>query len=528
MSFVDHEKKTTSNANVKNGAAPDNPASSQVSQVTDSPQRHLLKSWKLRWGLVAIAATCLVVIGTVALTRRQDANAREAANETSQAITRPIRVGVSRVDSIQPPKLATRFRGVVEARRQSNLAFRRSGRVAKVMVDEGDQVDAGATIAELDTSDLDAESDLAKTDLRIEQARYDEAVSGPRRQTIQAAEARVDQLRAQLLASKNRLNRRETLVRSRATSVEEYQDEKLLADQLAASVEEAESQLRELQEGTRAEQVSAARARVAKSEASIRVIAVRRDDSRIVAPFDCTIARRFADEGTIAGPDQTIVSIFERPPLEARFGLPAEEAVALTIGQTVSVSLGKNSGTAGVIPTLENIQRQSGTHRAKVVRMQPGLDPVTRTREVVVQFESDQPFVIGQSATLWLPKTGLEGQNHAAQKERPHGEHAATFWIPSDALVRGVRGLWALYVAAPAGETRDAGALAEQHNFTACVALHDAKVLQTAGPLSKVSANVNSRDWIVIEGVQRVGPGVEIVAVSKWPNPRRRVGESQP
>lgn len=65
--------------------------------------------------------------------------------------------------------------GVVEARSRAELAFEVSGRVVIVDVDEGDRVEAGARIAELDLDDLTRELELARATLRSARARAREA-----------------------------------------------------------------------------------------------------------------------------------------------------------------------------------------------------------------------------------------------------------------------------------------------------------------------------------------------------------------
>lgn len=408
------------------------------------------------------------------------------------------------------PDLAKRFRGVVDPRRQSDLAFRRSGRVSSIEVDAGDVAEAGDVLATLDTADLEARKQSADSELEIAQAQYDEALSGPRKQTIKAAEARVEQLQAQLSASTQRLDRRKNLFRAGAASVEEYQDERLLVKQLSASVGEAQSQLRELLEGTRSEQILAARAKVSMAKASRQMIDVELSDSRIVAPYDCVISQRMIDEGTIAGPNQTVISILEKPPLEARFGLPSTAAGMLRTGHEIWVSAGAGTNSNADSVTMEDVGQLDSTFKATIVRMQPGVDPVTRTREVVVAFATDNVSLVGQPATLWLPWSTLQINAAKTMEDVSSDSMPRTFWVPSDALVRGVRGLWAVYVAVP-DQASDAKLEPSGPAVEASVQTRDAKVIQTAGPMTQVSARVSDSDWIVTGGTHRVGPGVLVL-----------------
>jgi HlyD family secretion protein len=248
--------------------------------------------------------------------------------------------------------------------------------------------------------------------------------------------------------------------------------------------------LEELLAGTRNEQVKAARARVSMARAAAELTKVQLRDSQIKAPFDCVVGERLVDEGTIVGPNQIVVSILEKPPLEASFGVPADAAERLRIGQTANLSIGKNSLDQ---PTIVG----------RVVRLQPKVDSITRTREVVVEFDTEEISLIGQSATLWLDRETPTNEVTSGASTR--------FWIPSEALVRNVRGLWGLYVAKT--NRSDAADVVESgQEIDAIVGLTDAKIIQTAGLMSLVEAYVEPSCLVVADGTHRVGPNVKIIA----------------
>ena len=462
---------------------------------------------KLRRGVVLILLLLPVVLSVAIYAGVQAAAKSRTGQVNAPMELSRVRVGVTKVGTIASPELLIRFRGVVAPRRESSLSFRRSGPVQNVFVDSGDHLKAGAMIAELDIADLIAQAELADSELEMAVAQFDEAIVGPRKQTIQAAEARVDQLQAQLNASSSRLKRRQQLFAANAVSAEELEDEKQLVRQLNAGSAEAESQLRELLEGTRSEQVKAAKARVDMAKASRRLIDVQQQDSRILAPFDCVIGKRLIDEGTIASPNQAIVTIIEQPPLEAVFGVPAPAASSMKIGEMVLISIGKDADSASEMSSLDCVRSRANGVSAKVVRMQPNVDAVTRTREVVVRFETQEISLVGQPATLWLSWLKL-------QSDGPTLANASReLWVPSDALVRSVRGLWAIYVLSESKVEPSVEFPNADSELNGKVELYDAKILQTAGPMTKISANVRDTAFIITEGTHRVGPGVEVIGV---------------
>ena len=69
----------------------------------------------------------------------------------------PIVVAVAPAELQSQYTVTREFVGVVEARRESEVGFELGGEVARVLVDEGTFVEAGAVIARLDTKILRAE-----------------------------------------------------------------------------------------------------------------------------------------------------------------------------------------------------------------------------------------------------------------------------------------------------------------------------------------------------------------------------------
>ncbi|MCA9358797.1 efflux RND transporter periplasmic adaptor subunit [Candidatus Kaiserbacteria bacterium] len=68
--------------------------------------------------------------------------------------------------------------GFVEAAREVSLAFERGGRVEKVLVKEGDFVEEGTVLVELDKSELFVELGAAHARLRAEESRLEELLAG--------------------------------------------------------------------------------------------------------------------------------------------------------------------------------------------------------------------------------------------------------------------------------------------------------------------------------------------------------------
>ncbi|MFG0289970.1 MAG: biotin/lipoyl-binding protein [Rhodopirellula sp. JB044] len=490
-----------------------------------------------------------------------------------------VNVSVIRAGDVSAPLLFESYRGEVRAKRSSWLSMRRSGRLHEILVHEGDAVAEGDVLARLGTSDLDVREMMADADVAAASASLAEAIAGPREQTKRAASARVRQLESQLQSAEKRLSRQEQLSRRSAGTEQELDDAKFAVDEMRATLASRKAELEELEDGTRAEQVAFARARLESAKASRRQVDVDRDDSQIVAPYSGVIAIRRYDEGEMIGPNQGVLQILEVEPVEARFGVPPEVCRGWKKGARfwVGVNPPKEippSATPASNPArtlgpstrhqqhaghrlasnqqLTNVDRDpaeaikerpetqwsrtesvvsnrhAGYYCGEVVRMQPQVDDVTRTRGVDVELSridtggrmhrlSSDALHIGQTATLWVPSVGDEWDASSRQQSL-----SDPFWVPTDSLVRGVRGLWSVYVAVPEecerkdkpGEPKHDEALTGNQDVEgyseAIVQRREVQVLRTAGSLTLVHGMLSPGEWIVAEGVGQIGPGVAV------------------
>jgi len=89
------------------------------------------------------------------------------------------------------PSTVVRATGEVIPKTYTTLSFPITGRIAELMVEEGDVVEEGDILAQLDTTDLDTSVAEAEAGLTVAKARLAEAEAGPREEEIQEARDQV-------------------------------------------------------------------------------------------------------------------------------------------------------------------------------------------------------------------------------------------------------------------------------------------------------------------------------------------------
>jgi len=187
---------------------------------------------------------------------------------------------------------------------EAEVSFKIPGRVEARLVDEGEIVQAGQTVARLDSADLGEELALRKAEgaaaraalaellagSRSEeiaeaqaavgqaQARLDEMLAGSRSQEIAAARAAVERAKAETERARADAERYAGLYKKEIVSAQQDDAARTAYETARARQREAEEQLKLVEEGPRQEQI--AQARAALAQARERFVLVKKGPRR--------------------------------------------------------------------------------------------------------------------------------------------------------------------------------------------------------------------------------------------------------
>ncbi len=254
--------------------------------------------------------------------------------------------------------------GTLEARFKSTVSPKISGRIEKVLVDQGDRVTAGQMLIQLD--DLDLQQQVA-----IAEANVESALAAIER--LKADKIRTDAIYVQARKSHARV-----------------QD---LVKQNVATQDEAD---------TATESLSVAAADVARSEAAIiegqkSLIAAEKNleyhrakllDTHIKAPFDGLIVRRNREPGDVVVPGSSVLTLISTDELWISAWVDETEMAKVKQGQQAHVQFRSEA---------------SKTFPGKVIRLGRETDRETREFIVDVQvLELPANWAVGQRAEVFI------------------------------------------------------------------------------------------------------------------------------
>jgi HlyD family secretion protein len=283
--------------------------------------------------------------------------------------------------------------------REVDLAFRVSGRIARIDVEEGQKVAAGQALAALDTASLEAR--IGEAAAKVEEARAQllRARNGNRSQDVGQARARVAAAQAAARAAEEQYRRRATLVGPGAISRAVWEQTVAERSRTRAQLAEAQQALSLVRTGSRPEDVAAAGARLRAAEAARVSAATDLRDTRLTAPLDAVVETRAQEPGAIVQAGQTVLTLAMNRPLRIRAYVSEPDLSRIAPGMGVEVTADGNPrtyrGTIGWIsPKAEFTPRSVETENLRT-------DLVYRLRILVA--DPDDALRQGQPVTVRIP-----------------------------------------------------------------------------------------------------------------------------
>jgi HlyD family secretion protein len=267
------------------------------------------------------------------------------------------------------PSVATAEGKVIPAR-EAALAFRSGGRVAELLVQNGDIVEAGAILVRLESAELEATVAQAEAAVALAQAQLDQLLAGARPEQIAAAEAQYNAAQAAL---EQAIVQREQAARTAPfTTLAQAESELSEAQDQQAELQTAYDQL--IEEGNTSEvtlaqlrsSLAAANDAVAVAQARVDQLkaGVSADTLRIYgSALSAAVYQRDAAKANLdllkAGPTQAQVSAAQAQLTQAQAKLDAVQAqlaqtelVAPFAGTVVSLNLEVGEVAAPGAPVL--------------------------------------------------------------------------------------------------------------------------------------------------------------------------------
>ena len=254
--------------------------------------------------------------------------------------------------------------GTLEARVETTVSPKISGRIAEILVDQGDRVKINTVLVRLDDEELRQQVAIAQANVEAAQAAIVRLKSDKVRTIAVAEQARKSHARIEALSAKNAITQDEM---DKAT-------ESLAISQ--ADVSRAEAAITEAQN------------ELVAAEKTLEYHRARLADTEVKAPFEGLIVKRHRDPGDVVVPGSAILTLISTDELWISAWVDETEMAKLSTDQT-----------ARVVFRSEPDRSYSG----KVVRL--GREADRETREFIVDvrvLELPENWAVGQRAESFI------------------------------------------------------------------------------------------------------------------------------
>lgn len=281
---------------------------------------------------IAAFAVALILCGSVACTVHADnsSQAPPARNEVASAQSGP---PAPAADSSYYETT-----GPIVVENQLDVAAQRDGMITEIARDTGSSVHKGDVLARLDDRQLLADREAAA-------------------QKLESIAADVSNWESELKVLQADLARSQKMWEAHIISKEVYEH-----TQYNAVADEYE--------------LAKERKNYLSQQATLQALDLELQKTRITAPFDGVVARRYIRSGQRIGAGDRLFWVTAVAPLRVRFTLPERFVTKARSGDAVSVS--------SLLP-------QSSRHTAKIIQVSPVVDPASDTIEILAEIAGSAP-----------------------------------------------------------------------------------------------------------------------------------------
>jgi multidrug resistance efflux pump len=214
-----------------------------------------------------------------------------------------------------------------------------SGIVESVTVRQGDRVSAGQVLVRIACRVLAAQLAQRGAEQAAATAFHDKLVNGPRPADIEIAEAELKLTEARLMEAQTRVARSSSLHDRNVVSLATRDADTRDAAVAAAQLDSSRLRLRLLREGTRAEELAEAKARMLAAEQAVEVTKSELSNCEIKSPVDGIVLRKHVSEGELISLffPKPLITVSETRSYRVRAEVDEQDVPRVKQGQMVEI-----------------------------------------------------------------------------------------------------------------------------------------------------------------------------------------------
>ena len=320
-----------------------------------------------------------------------DSPAPEASHDESPLQPVQVRTAQATATALRP---SIDLIGTVVAipERTSEVSSQTEGQITRVVVVEGQAVQANAPLVQLDSRAAEARLAGARAAEQKAQAALAKLEKGPRREEVEEARQTARQLAAVARALSTKFEGLTVLHENGDLSDVEYGQTRARLEAAQAESQAAAAKLSLLEAGTREEEISEARAELSGARAETAAAELAVEFCTIRSPIDGIVTTLAARKGAFVAPANVLGTVVDMTELFVNVRVSSEHLARVTPGASVDVWTGAEG---------------AATMHGDVSRLSPEANPLSGDVDVFVSVSNDEHTLrpgLACRVRVWLPE----------------------------------------------------------------------------------------------------------------------------
>ncbi len=321
--------------------------------------------------------------------------------------TKPVSVVAERL-SRGPLRDVISATGTVEAR-SAVLSPKVGGRVAAVLVQEGQEVRAGQLLVSLESEELSAEVSRAQAAADAARSHFRKVRAGATEGEIEAAQAHSDEAQAAYDYAEREARRMRDLFRQGAVARNQLDAAETALRTAQARRQAALADLTRLQAGAGPDDLAAAAAAVAQAEAAMRITAAQFDGTRIAAPFPGTVVDLRVEVGQFVTPGVPLLELADLSDRWVTVAIETEDLQRFRAAGLLAVATEAYPDRTfnGTIREITSVAQRSATGQEWTMRVKLDVEDPEGLLQPGVEVDVGGEIILARDV-LRLPKEAVQ------------------------------------------------------------------------------------------------------------------------
>ncbi len=295
-----------------------------------------------RWGITSFPILCLI-LGLFQLPGcgKDGGKNPQAGVDGEPAIPVTVAEAVARDVTV-----FMTYTGKIEACQDITIRSKIGGILDEVLVEEGDSVKAGQTLARVEDEEYLLAVREAEASLFSARSNLAKITQLSRPQEIDAARAAYERAQADFDKARVTWERTESLYEKRVISKQEYDIAKLDYQSKKATRDAAKENFDLVAEGARTEDIEMAKFQVNQAEARLSLAKKRLNDTRIRSPILGVVTRKMVEMGDLMAVGTPVANVVDIRQVETEVGITEKDLPHIRLDSKVSATVVAYPGRA--------------------------------------------------------------------------------------------------------------------------------------------------------------------------------------